>query len=127
MIKAKESNIPVPTVYHTDKTNFFIYMEFIEGDTLRNVLNSGVWSLEQSKYALFGGGGRGRQRNKYQFLIFTGKQKYAELGEMLAKLHDLNIVHEDLTSSNMLVRKETDEIVILSDLIISYHVIFAYI
>lgn len=32
----------------------------------------------------------------------------------MAKLHDLNIIHEDLTSSNMMIRKEDKKLVISS-------------
>ncbi len=40
-----------------------------------------------------------------------GKEKFRELGAILAKLHDSDIIHEDLTTSNILIKENTDEIV----------------
>lgn len=71
--KAKE-HIPVPKVIaHSDK-EMTIEMEFIEGKKLRDVVDSG-----------------------------NRKDLFTRVGKKIAKLHNADIIHGDLTTSNILV------------------------
>ena len=73
----KASNlIPVPEIISSDK--YQIELEFIKGKKLSDCLDS--------------------LKNKEEICIKTG--------ENTAKLHDSNIIHGDLTTSNMLLKKQ---------------------
>lgn len=73
---AQKAGMAVPRVYKTDMRSYKIYMEYVNGLPLKDVLDSADEpSLEE----------------------ICGK-----IGRSLSVMHDANIVHNDLTSSNML-------------------------
>lgn len=73
--KLGDSGIPVPIVYGIDPEKFTITMQRINGNTLREYLNS---------------------ENEYSSLI-------EDLGRITAMMHESNISHGDLTTSNIMV------------------------
>ena len=78
LIKAKKIGANVPQVISTDKFNLEI--EFIEGDRLSETLND--------------------YPEKKQFEVMK------QIGEQTAKLHENNIIHGDLTTSNTLLKED---------------------
>ncbi len=79
LTKAKET-INVPTPIKVDEKSSKIIMEYINGDVLKSTLD------EYSK---------------------TKREKVAKLiGEQIALMHDENIIHGDLTTSNMILKDE---------------------
>ncbi len=69
----------VPKVFSSDDRNMKITMEFIEGDLLKNVLDN---------------------------LEIKEREKICErIGEQISEMHDLGIIHGDLTTSNMIIRE----------------------
>lgn len=76
--KAKELNISVPELLKQEE--FSLEMEFIEGDKLSDTLNS--------------------YEEKKQFLVLK------KLGAEVAKLHQNDIIHGDLTTSNTILKDE---------------------
>ncbi|AHC51197.1 serine/threonine protein kinase [Sulfolobus acidocaldarius SUSAZ] len=81
---ALKSGVNVPAILLVDPIQFLIVMEYIEGTTLRDIFNQG--------------------RN----LRELGK----EMGLMISLLHKANIIHGDLTTTNMIY---TDEGLFLID------------
>ncbi|RME55283.1 Kae1-associated serine/threonine protein kinase [Candidatus Woesearchaeota archaeon] len=80
LLKKVAGIIPVPKVLnHCDKA-MLIEMEFIEGKKLRDVVN------EMSKD--------------------ERKKVFKRVGKKVAKLHNNNIIHGDLTTSNMIIREK---------------------
>jgi len=79
--KLKAINFPCPKVYVLDDKNMTINMEFIAGEKLRDVLND---------------------KNCAKLC--------EELGKKIAMLHDNNIIHGDLTTSNMILSDKKKEI-----------------
>jgi len=75
---AKRVGVPVPRIHKTDVKERKIVMEFLDGMILKDVINEG------DEKAI--------------------KQLSREIGELIAKLHDHNIVHNDLTTSNMILK-----------------------
>lgn len=69
-----------PKVFLVDENACKIEMEFIEGDLVKDILN-GLAADNRKKLCL-------------------------EIGRNIAGLHDNNIIHGDLTTSNMLVREK---------------------
>ena len=76
--KAKSFNISVPALLRQE--NFLLEMEFIEGDRLSEKLNS--------------------YDEKKQFSILK------KVGKEVAKLHQNDIIHGDLTTSNIILKEE---------------------
>jgi len=73
--------INTPTVINQDK--FTIEMQFIDGERLSETLNS--------------------KSQEQQFQIMQ------QIGEQITKLHDNNIIHGDLTTSNTILEKNNKE------------------
>ena len=74
--KLKEIGVPGPELLDMDDKNMRISMSFLEGDKLRDVLHKN--HIELSK----------------------------EIGRKVAKLHANDIIHADLTTSNMILADE---------------------
>ncbi|ASJ07190.1 Kae1-associated kinase Bud32 [Thermococcus pacificus] len=77
--RAKEFGVNCPYVYEVDLKDMKIVMEFIEGDRLKELLES-VPMEERLKLC-------------------------REVGRQIGKLHEAGIVHGDLTTSNMILRE----------------------
>jgi len=75
---AKRVGVPVPRIHRTDVKGKKIVMEFLDGRILKDVIDEG------DEKAV--------------------KQLSMEIGGLIAKLHDHNIVHNDLTTSNMILK-----------------------
>ncbi len=73
---AKRAGMTVPRVFKTDIRNYKIYMEYIRGRPLKDVLESA---------------------DEQEVKNLSGK-----IGRALSVMHNANIIHNDLTSSNML-------------------------
>lgn len=77
--KAKENGLNVPQVFYVNKNNYEIYLEYIEGATV-----------------------------KFLFFLDTKNNDFGkQIGFLISNLHNLNIIHGDLTTSNMLVKDST--------------------
>ncbi len=74
--KLKEAGVPCPELKEMDDSEMKVVMEFIDGDKVRDVLHNNPEKLGE------------------------------EIGEILGKMHNANIIHHDLTTSNMILRNE---------------------
>jgi len=80
MHEAKKAGVPTPTIFLVDIKNATIIMEFIKGKQVKQLLGE----LPKSE----------RQR------------LCIEIGELIGKLHKCEIIHGDLTTSNMIQNSE---------------------
>ena len=88
LIKAEKLGLPVPHIYKTEKTTKKIFLEYFKNyQTVKNYI-----SKETNE----------ENKNKNLLIIFK------ELGKIIAKLHNNNIIHGDLTSSNMMINNKND-------------------
>ncbi len=71
--KAKEIGVRVPVIYKIDEAGKAIWMEFIEGEKVKDILNEGNISLCK------------------------------RIGEMVGQMHSADLIHGDLTTSNVLL------------------------
>lgn len=78
--RAKEAGVKCPYVYEVDIRDMTIVMEFIEGKRLKEYLEE-------------------IQMDKRLFLC-------RKIGRQIGKLHEAGIIHGDLTTSNMILRRE---------------------
>lgn len=95
--KCRQQGIETPAIYNVDKTNSIIYMEYIEGCSVKEYLrrfeipngSEHVWDescLEISRH----------------------------VGKIIATMHKCKIVHGDLTTSNIMLRNgEIDKVVMI--------------
>ncbi|KAG1474640.1 hypothetical protein G6F56_000236 [Rhizopus delemar] len=90
--KCRKAGMDTPTVYFVDTDNSTIYMENIVGLTIKQRLLD-------------------NQKNDYKDVDMDSLAK--KMGESLAKMHSLNIIHGDLTTSNVMLREESDSVVII--------------
>ena len=80
--KLQEMNFPAPHLQEFCDKRMSIVMDFVPGETLKDVLMAG---------------------DAFQELAH-------EIGEKIGKLHQAHIIHGDLTTSNMIQHQETGEI-----------------
>jgi len=80
LIKAKKVGINVPDVLEVDENNTKIIMEYIKGDVIKNTLDN--YTKEKRK------------------------KVSKKIGEQTALMHDNEIIHNDLTTSNMILKGE---------------------
>ncbi len=77
MIEARKYGVSVPIIYDVDLEKGIITMDYIKGDRIKDILNS----LKEEERA------------------FICKK----IGENIAKLHNNDIIHGDITTSNMIL------------------------
>ncbi len=80
LTKAKKVGIKVPDVLQVDENNTKIVMEYIKGDVIKNTLDN--YTKEKRK------------------------KVSKKIGEQTALMHDNEIIHNDLTTSNMILKGE---------------------
>ena len=80
--KLQEMNFPAPHLQEFCDKRMSIVMDFVPGETLKDVLMAGDSFQELAR----------------------------EIGEKIGKLHQAHIIHGDLTTSNMIQHQETGEI-----------------
>jgi len=78
--EARRSSVPTPIVFEIDKEDHKIIMEYIDGIRIKEFLNSS-------------------DKKSIQKVCFG-------IGRSIGKLHSRGIIHGDLTTSNMILRKE---------------------
>lgn len=79
MHRAKEAGVATPTIFMVDKAEGTITMEYVEGQQVKQVLNS-LSSEERVKLCRC-------------------------LGELIGRLHSCDVIHGDLTTSNMILTR----------------------
>ncbi|KAJ3071162.1 TP53 regulating kinase [Podochytrium sp. JEL0797] len=89
LLKAKKSGIDAPAVYLVDPVQSLIYMEFVEGETMKAFFNRELENEEK--------------RNEVS----------TKIGASLAKLHNAEVIHGDLTTSNMMLRDSNASVVFI--------------
>jgi len=75
--------IPIPKIKKIDEKEMEIHMEFIEGKKLSDELNS--------------------------FPLMKQKKICVEIGKSIAKIHDNDIIHGDLTTSNIILKEKIND------------------
>ncbi len=100
--RCKKIGVAAPTLYFVDTVNNRIFMEFIQGTTLRRIIDTNTGQGIPPHPAA---------RARVNALILKTRKENVqlarEIGRVIAKLHENDIVHGDLTTSNMILSKET--------------------
>ncbi|NPB02702.1 MAG: Kae1-associated kinase Bud32 [Methanopyri archaeon] len=89
LVRLADAGLPVPTLYEADVEECLVVTEYVPGPSLRDALEEGE----------------------------AGPEHVEELGRIAASLHGMGIVHNDLTTSNVIV---ADDGPVLIDLGMSF-------
>ena len=94
LARCRSHGVLAPAVYFVDDTTQTIYMEYVDGKTVKECGTSLTVEKQTSKV--------------------EKKQNIAhKIGTILAKIHNHSMVHGDPTTSNLLVREKDGEIVMI--------------
>jgi len=93
LMRCKIANIRTPTIYFVDMNNGLFVMEYLDSAT---TCREYIDSLLKNSTANFD-----ETRSKLTNLSM-------KIGQILGQMHKNNVIHGDLTTSNMMVQKATD-------------------
>jgi TP53 regulating kinase-like protein len=96
MVRLRRAGIDTPTLYQVHVASGCLYMEWIPGPSVKEVL-----------------------RNAHAHYPDPGEREVAldrvagQIGEVLGRMHAAHIIHGDLTTSNMLLRQPSGSLVLI--------------
>ncbi|CAG8488448.1 3935_t:CDS:2 [Acaulospora colombiana] len=84
--------VDTPVLYFVDLEESIIYMEFVEGKVIKDLILevNGEWSCEENKVQLA-----------------------EKIGVAIARMHAVDVIHGDLTTSNLLLRNSNKSLVVI--------------
>ena len=91
ILRASKKGIKVPTIYFVDLLERKIYMEYLENSCQLKVILQSIYSMPDI--------------SQYESLL---EKISKDLGDMLSKLHSENLIHGDLTPSNIILKIKED-------------------
>ena len=91
ILRASKKGIKVPTIYFVDLIERKIFMEYLENSCQLKVIVQSIYSMPDI--------------SSYESLL---EKISKDLGDMLSKLHSENLIHGDLTPSNILLKIKED-------------------
>ncbi|CAG8591317.1 1227_t:CDS:2 [Ambispora leptoticha] len=94
LYKCRRSGLDTPVVYFVDTENSTIYMEYVEGKTVKDILQEQSDDDEETS----------RLKNE---------EIANNIGIALANMHAADVIHGDLTTSNLLCRDLTGSLVVI--------------
>lgn len=97
--KARKLGVSTPVLYAVDPLLHTLTFEFVEGPAVKDIF------LEFGSHGIVG---------KRLDDIAT------QIGAAIGKLHDGGLVHGDLTTSNMLIRNGTDQLVSFQNILLMF-------
>ncbi|RKF61541.1 EKC/KEOPS complex subunit BUD32 [Erysiphe neolycopersici] len=92
LAKCRKEGVSVPAVYALDEKDGWLLIEWIEGMVLRVMLNDWLKNQDEFEY--------GNLHNNEAL-----KRLMRAIGLAVGKLHSIGIVHGDLTTSNLMLKK----------------------
>lgn len=90
MTKARRLGVATPVLYAVDPILHSLTFEYVEGSLLKDIL--------------LGFGSSGIDEERMADIAF-------QIGDAIGKIHDGGLIHGDLTTSNMLMRSGTNQLV----------------
>ena len=99
LLKARQLGVRAPLVLYVDKQSASIFLEQIDGKSLKEVLKRVA---------------KDNRTNSDDGSCQARVKKFGrEIGELVARLHDGGVAHGDLTTSNFIVEHNTDQIYVI--------------
>jgi TP53 regulating kinase-like protein len=105
MIRAREAGVGVPAIYMVDQHNYRVYMEYVRGLTVKDFIRAEMahFSPASVPELTVPSADEEKEAARTNLVACAGK-----IGAAVAHLHDSNLIHGDLTTSNMIVRMELE-------------------
>ncbi|KAF0035524.1 hypothetical protein F2P81_013282 [Scophthalmus maximus] len=104
ILRCRRAGIPAPAVYFVDYTSHCIFLEeILRSSTVRDHIASTQQSASCTVQEL----DRDQDRELVQEQEL--EQLAQQVGQILAKMHDEDVIHGDLTTSNMLLRRSPED------------------
>ncbi|KAJ4993252.1 bud32 protein kinase [Stagonosporopsis vannaccii] len=105
LVRVKREGVNVPGVLACDADAGWMVLEYVDGRTIRRVLDSWAEEVkEQEKHVFTDGGDAGQLAQ----VGGSGNDEIMDLmgrvGREVGKLHELGVCHGDLTTSNLMLR-----------------------
>ncbi|KAM0998170.1 hypothetical protein ACFX13_008074 [Malus domestica] len=94
MTKARRLGVCTPVLYHVDTVLHTLTFEYVEGPSVKDV------------FLRFGLGDGSVAEERIDDIAM-------QIGQAIAKLHDGGLIHGDLTTSNLLIRASTNQLVVI--------------
>ncbi|KAL0357713.1 UNVERIFIED_CONTAM: EKC/KEOPS complex subunit, partial [Sesamum calycinum] len=92
MTKARKLGVSTPVLYAVDPLLHTLTFEFVEGQAVKDILlDFGLQGIVEERL----------------------NDIATQIGDAIGKLHDGGLVHGDLTTSNMLIRNSTNQLVLI--------------
>jgi len=93
LMRCKMASIRTPTIYYVDMNNGLFVMEYLDSaktcrDYINNLLTNSTENVDETQTKLI--------------------KLSMKIGQTLGLMHKNNVIHGDLTTSNMMVEKETE-------------------
>ena len=106
LVKCRREGVTVPAVLAADWEAGWVGLEWIEGGTVRGVLDGWVGRLEGESGAGDGGerGGEGREEDAGGEARRGLYDLMARVGRAVGRMHEIGVCHGDLTTSNLMLR-----------------------
>ncbi|KAF1927662.1 kinase-like protein [Didymella exigua CBS 183.55] len=109
LVRVKREGVNVPGVLGCDADAGWLVLEYVNGRTIRRVLDSWAQEVKAEENRVFTEGG---ETGKLARAECSGSEEILDLmrrvGQEVGKLHELGVCHGDLTTSNLMLR-EPDE------------------
>lgn len=99
MVRCKKEGVNVPGVLGADWESGWVVLEYVEGRTVRRVLDG--WAEGHSKMKE---GGEGKEEGEGDKSINALMRR---VGKEVGKIHDIGVCHGDLTTSNLMVKSSS--------------------
>lgn len=101
LVKARAAGVGTPAVYFVDHATKRLYLEFVEGRTVKHFLFAhepnapGMWPRSAAVVMAV------------ELMICAEAMEVAKkIGVALARVHNAGVVHGDLTTSNMIIKED---------------------
>ncbi|PBP20282.1 serine/threonine-protein kinase bud32 [Diplocarpon rosae] len=98
LVKCRKEGVCVPAVYAVDEVKGWIMMEWVVGEVVRIRLNEWLARRKEAREA------EGEGEEEASSLMMR-------IGEAVGRLHDIGVIHGDLTTSNLMLRSLTSSAV----------------
>ncbi|CAA9961446.1 Serine/threonine-protein kinase bud32 [Pyrenophora teres f. maculata] len=100
LVRVKRDGVNVPGVLGADWEAGWLVLEYVEGRTVRRVLDAWAKGRKEKEKEGAGAGKEGEGEDKIHNLMRL-------VGTEVGKLHNLGVCHGDLTTSNIMLRTAT--------------------
>lgn len=100
MARCLKIGVKTPIIRYVDVNRYCIVMDYISGNTVRDYINKSLYKSRISPSCC--------EHLEDELHLYCFK-----IGEIVAKLHNHNYIHGDLTTSNFLIEDGTGDLVLI--------------